>query len=137
MADIYSIEDDALIVRFNSETVRIEAWGANAIRTRARPGGSVVESHVSALLEPGPAKAEISVDGKHACIRNGRIEARVRMTRRLGGGCPPGAGSQLLRCNQSQGIAGGNPPAFCRPSPKAIQIARFRQLSGGGRVQGL
>ena len=84
MADTYSIEGDALIIRFNSECVRIEAWGANALRTRARPGGSVVEPHVSALLQPEPAKAEIAVDGKRARIRNGRIEARVRIARRLG-----------------------------------------------------
>ena len=84
MADTYTIDGDALIIRFNSECVRIEAWGANALRTRARPGGSVVEPHVSALLEPVPVQAEFAVDGKHARIRNGRIEARVRIARRLG-----------------------------------------------------
>ena len=84
MADTYSIAGDALIIRFNSECVRIEAWGADALRTRSRPGGTVVEPHVSALLEPPPAKTDIAVDGKHASIRNGRIEARVRLVRRLG-----------------------------------------------------
>ncbi|MDE0113636.1 MAG: hypothetical protein OXN84_15295 [Albidovulum sp.] len=84
MPDTFSIDGNALTIRFNSECVRVEAWGKDALRTRARPGGRVVEPHASALLEPSTTKVEASVDGKHARIRNGRIEARVRIARRLG-----------------------------------------------------
>ncbi len=84
MTDTYTKDGDALVIRFNSECVRIEAWGPDALRTRARPGGKVAEPHVSALLATAPSRASIAIDGKHARIRNGRIEARVRLARRLG-----------------------------------------------------
>ena len=126
MADIYSIEGDALIVRFNSECVRIEAWGANALRTRARPGGGVVESHVSALLEPDPAKAEISVDGKHACIRNGRIEARVRIARRLGADVHMEPVITYFDAVNGRELLAETRPHFAGPSPR-----HFKSLASG------
>ncbi len=84
MTDTYTKDDDALVVRFNSECVRVEAWGPDALRVRARPGGKVAEPHVCALLAATPTRPSIVIDGKHASIRNGRIEARVRLARRLG-----------------------------------------------------
>ena len=84
MAETYSRDGSALVIRFNSETIRIEAWGPDALRVRARPGGDVVAPHVSALLDPVPTSPEIEIDGRHARITNGRIRAEVRLARRLG-----------------------------------------------------
>ena len=84
MIDTYTKDGDALVVRFNSECVRVEAWGPDALRVRARPGGKVAEPHVCALLAAAPTRPSIVIDGKHARIRNGRIEARVRLARRFG-----------------------------------------------------
>ena len=97
MTDMYTKEGDALIIRFNSECVRVEAWGPDALRTRARPGGKVAEPHVSALLAAAPSRPSIAIDGTRARIRNGRIEARIRLARRLGAGRPSGTGDWILR----------------------------------------
>lgn len=69
--------------RFDSEILWIEAWGENALRVRA--------THLSrmpaedwALLSPTSSTPQITIDGDEASIRNGKIEARVDRTGRIG-----------------------------------------------------
>ena len=139
MPDTYAKEGGGLIVRFNGECIAIEPWGADALRTRARPGGAVVEPHVSALLDPPTFNAEVTIDGKHARIRNGRIEARVFLTRRLGADVPlepvisyfnAETGEELLAETRSH-FAGPPPRQFKPIASGSFQLeATFRAYDG-------
>lgn len=80
--DIFSQEDQALIVRFAEETVRIEPWGENALRVRTTPNATFTDDHLSALL-PAPSKGEVAITGNRAVISNGRITAEVTLRQPL------------------------------------------------------
>ena len=69
------------------ETLRIEPWGANALRVRAKVGGEILEDLPGALLEgpPGDSGAGAWVElGPHAAtIVNGELTATVTLTGRI------------------------------------------------------
>ncbi|MBQ8162742.1 MAG: family 31 glucosidase [Clostridia bacterium] len=70
-------EENALVRFFNSELVRIEPWGKNALRVRVSPEGRLSGKN-RALQEKIPdIKAEITVDGDFASIVNGNARATV------------------------------------------------------------
>jgi alpha-D-xyloside xylohydrolase len=79
-------DDGALVVRFAGETIRIEAWGRDSLRVRARPQDEVREPIVSALLPPAASAPRVEIEpGEEAgSIVNGRIRARVRFKVRHG-----------------------------------------------------
>ena len=81
---VFSDEDGALVCRFGGETLRIEPWGTDALRVRARPGRAVVEPHVSALLPAPTGTAQIEIGAREATISRGRLTARARLVSRLG-----------------------------------------------------
>lgn len=61
------------------ETLRVEAWGPDAIRVRARLGGPLLGDLPGALLDEPPAAPSVAVkieDG-HALLVNGAITATV------------------------------------------------------------
>lgn len=69
-------EKTSLVYRYDSETLRIEAWGANALRVRATHEASL-PTEDWALTETLPEHANVSVqitDNK-ASIKNGNITA--------------------------------------------------------------
>ncbi|KAK6205984.1 hypothetical protein LQW54_008047 [Pestalotiopsis sp. IQ-011] len=71
-------EKTSLVYRYDSETLRIEAWGVNALRVRATHEASL-PAEDWALTEPLPEHANVSVqitDDK-ASIKNGNITATV------------------------------------------------------------
>ncbi|MEM9999693.1 MAG: TIM-barrel domain-containing protein [Pseudomonadota bacterium] len=79
------IEDaGALVCRFQSETIRIEPWGPNALRVRARPGLTVCDPHVSALLPPKQSNADVTIHADGARITNGKITAEIEIVDRYG-----------------------------------------------------
>lgn len=77
-------EDGALVSRFHGETVRIEAWGADALRVRARPGSSVAEPHVSALGGKPDGTPVVTITPTRASIVNGRLRADLEILDRYG-----------------------------------------------------
>ncbi|MEU4449246.1 TIM-barrel domain-containing protein [Actinosynnema sp. NPDC050801] len=69
---------NALEWRANGETLRIEAWGPDAVRVRATPGGPVLDDLPGALLDAPPGgKPEIVVAEHHATLVNGALTVRV------------------------------------------------------------
>ncbi|MBB5801925.1 alpha-D-xyloside xylohydrolase [Saccharothrix ecbatanensis] len=64
--------------RANGETLRIEAWGPDAVRVRATPGGPVLDDLPGALLDVPPGgKPEIGIAEHHATLVNGALTVRV------------------------------------------------------------
>lgn len=74
-----------LICRHHHEMVQIEPWGADSLRIRATMGPEIIDDLPGALLDPPPAKAQIEISEQHALVRNGAIEAGVRIQERPGG----------------------------------------------------
>ncbi|MEM7566318.1 MAG: hypothetical protein AAF321_03705, partial [Pseudomonadota bacterium] len=77
-------DGDALLWRFGGETGRIEAWGPNALRVRARPGHEIVAPHVSALLDAAPSAPRVEIGETSASLTNGTIRAEATIRDRYG-----------------------------------------------------
>jgi alpha-D-xyloside xylohydrolase len=71
------------------ETLRIEGWGADALRVRARVGGPILESLPGALAEgaaPAPAPGAepvVRIGAREATLVNGAITATVSLIGRI------------------------------------------------------
>ena len=131
--------DNTLIVRINGETTKIEPWGANAFRVRASPGGQVGEPHVSALFETKKVAADIEIKESAARISNGKIQAEVRLVRRLGAEVSSEPEIRFLRSDTGEELlsearshfAGPSPRNFKPISSKSFQLeARFKAYDG-------
>ncbi|MDA8297865.1 MAG: family 31 glucosidase [Actinomycetota bacterium] len=66
-------ERGVVVARAGHETIRIEAWGPDAVRVRTTLGSEIVDSPASALLEPSPSGAEIQINDGSARLRNGEL----------------------------------------------------------------
>ncbi|MDJ1006355.1 MAG: glycoside hydrolase family 31 protein [Paracoccaceae bacterium] len=119
-------DGDALVVRFGGETIRIEPWGPDALRLRARPGLEVAEPHVSALLPPAAATPEIEVADTKARIANGRIAAELRIRRRLGAEVPYEPVIRYVRTDTGEELLAEERSHFAGPSPRT-----FKPLASG------
>jgi alpha-D-xyloside xylohydrolase len=144
MGGTFTTEDGALVVRFNGEIVRIEPWGPDALRTRARPGLTVVEPHVSALLPQPLAKAAIRIEDNRATITNGRVTAEVRLQRRHGADVPMepvirylGAAGQELLAENRPHFAGPGPRQFKPIASASFALEASFQAYDGERLMGL
>ncbi len=146
MADTFTAEDGALVVRFYGEHLRIEPWGRDALRVRARPGLSVVEPHVSALLPPAaPPPPRIETGPRQARIVNGRIAAEVTLTARHGADVPVEPVIRFLRADSGAELLAETRPHFAGPGPRAftpLASASFRldasfRAYDGERLMGL
>lgn len=126
MSDTYTRDGDALVIRFNGETIRIEPWGPDALRVRARPGGCVAESHVSALLAPSGSTPQIEIEGGHARLTNGLIRAEVRLARRLGAEVSREPEIRYVRSDTGAELLAETRSHFAGPSPR-----NFKAISGG------
>ncbi|MBO5212522.1 MAG: family 31 glucosidase [Clostridia bacterium] len=69
-------KDNALERFFNSELVRIEPWGKNALRVRVSPDGRL-SSENRALIEQETVNATVEIDGESASIVNGNAKAII------------------------------------------------------------
>jgi alpha-D-xyloside xylohydrolase len=141
----FRIEDGALVVRMFGETLRVEAHGPDAIRTRARPGLTVAEPHVSALLSTKPTSPEIEIDAYRACITNGRIRAELKVVPRHGADQPREVviryvdtvtGMELLSETRSH-FAGPGPRAFKPIASGSFQLEATFTAYDGERIMGL
>ena len=124
MTDRFAAEDGALVVRFNGEIVRIEPWGENALRTRARPGLGVTEPHVSALLAAPHVIATIVLGDRRATISNGTIRAEVQLVRRHGSDVPMEPMIRYLNAATGAELIAETRPHFAGPGPR-----QFKPLS--------
>jgi len=139
MHETFAPDGSALIIRFNGEIIRIEARGPDALRVRARPGGTVAEPHVSALLPAGPSSPEIEIGQATASIANGRIRAELCLVRRLGADMPKEPVTRFVRSDTCAELLAETRSHFAGPSPRnfkpiasgSFQLeARFRACPG-------
>ena len=84
MAKAFTRDGDALLCRFGGETIRVEAWGPDANRVRARPGRQVVEPFVDALLPASEGAPLVLIDENSASLTNGRIRTELTVVDRYG-----------------------------------------------------
>ncbi len=70
-------EDGTLVYRYDSQTIKIQAWGKDGLRVRIVPDGGGQTSDW-ALDIPTGLKGKIEITPKEATIRNGKISARIR-----------------------------------------------------------
>ncbi|MGO4758930.1 family 31 glucosidase, partial [Streptomyces sp. 2MCAF27] len=74
----FSERDGALEWSGRQETVRLEPWGPDAIRVRARLGGPLLEDLPGALLDgPPKAAASVAIEAGEASLTCGAITARI------------------------------------------------------------
>ena len=75
---MFKIKNNILIREYNGETLYIEPWGKNSLRTRAFPDGTMVEGP-NALTKTIDKNDEIKINVKSntAEIQNGRIRAII------------------------------------------------------------
>jgi len=141
----FQIEDGALVARMFGETLRVEAHGANALRTRARPGLIVAEPHVSALLLSASTSPDILIDVNRASITNGRIRADLTVMPRHGADQPKEVviryvdtvtGQELLAETRSH-FAGPGPRAFKPIASGSFQLEATFHAYDGERLMGL
>ncbi|MEQ8942918.1 MAG: glycoside hydrolase family 31 protein [Roseitalea porphyridii] len=117
----------ALLCRFGGETLRVEPWGADAVRVRARPGLEIVEPHVSALLDPAPiASASVSIDQRSATLTNGRIRAELTIVERYGADVKQEVVIRLVRADTGEELLSETRPHFAGPRTR-----NFKALASG------
>lgn len=78
----FTAADGALTWVGDGETVRIEPWGANSIRVRARFMQPIADADWALLPPPADAPAPtivIADDGSQASLTNGGITVTARM----------------------------------------------------------
>lgn len=69
-------EKNAILYKFDGETLRIEPWGANAFRVRSVMMGEIQDTDW-ALLTPKAVTADIRLEEREAEITNGKIKAVI------------------------------------------------------------
>ncbi len=69
-------EGNALLCRFDGETLRIDPWGENSFRVRAIMMGDPINTEF-ALLPPKMTEPVIVIDEESASITNGKITAKI------------------------------------------------------------
>ena len=70
--------DGALEWSGRQETVRVEPWGPDAVRVRARLGGPVLEGLPGALLDEAPAtEATVKIEDGHGQLTVGALTVEV------------------------------------------------------------
>jgi Alpha-glucosidases, family 31 of glycosyl hydrolases len=76
---VFTIDDDALIVHYRHETVRIDPWGRNSLRVRAWEYEAPGPDRGALEQPPGsdPARVEIADDDRAGYVINGEITAEV------------------------------------------------------------
>jgi alpha-D-xyloside xylohydrolase len=71
------------------ETLRVEPWGADSLRVRAKVGGPILEGLPGALIDPPTAaaddgpRAEVTISARTATVVHGAITATVSLTGRI------------------------------------------------------
>jgi len=76
-------KDGALVWTYDSETLRIEAWGPHALRVRATRNAQIAHGRDWALIPPEKTAPTVSVDGDDGVVTNGEITARLHHAGRV------------------------------------------------------
>lgn len=138
----FEIDGNALLIRHAGEIIRIEPWGEDALRVRATPNAAFDPNAISALLPAGaPPQAGVTLDGRRAVARNGRIAAEVTARQSFEWADPTGMDVHIRFVNTATGEellaessyhASWPPPRHYRPAGGDLWRleARFRAYDG-------
>lgn len=125
----FSIEGGALLCRFGGETLRIEAWGPDALRVRARPGPALAALPVDALLPAPAAPAAIEIGEGRAAITRGRLRAEAVIRDRYGADVKRELVLRFLRADTGRELLAEARPHFAGPRTrnfKALASSSWR-----------
>ena len=75
---VFMRKDQALLCRWDGETLRLEPWGPNSLRVRSVPMGELPEADW-ALLPQQPCPADIVMGEDAASITNGNLTAKLEV----------------------------------------------------------
>ncbi len=120
------LDGNALEWRGEHEIVRIEAWGPDALRVRGTVWSQIQDDLPGALLDGGPARAEVGITADGARIGNGRIAAEVT----------PGGQAALLAYHRRRRAADRGQAALHRSAAAPVPLRRRRHAPLRGGVRG-
>lgn len=126
MADVFTQDGNALLCRFNGETLRIEPWGADALRVRARPGQTLAEPHVDALLPVDSQSADVTINSEKASITRGRIRAEFWIKVRYGADVRRELMLRFVRSDTGEELLSETRSHFAGPKPR-----NFKAIASG------
>ena len=69
--------ETGLEVKHQGETLRIEAWGSDALRVRASMYPAFTDHNWALTEKISHDRPAVQIDAEHACIRNGHLRAEV------------------------------------------------------------
>ena len=69
--------ETGLEVKHQGETLRIEAWGSDALRVRASMYPAFTDHNWALTEKISHIRPAVQIDAEHACIRNGHLRAEV------------------------------------------------------------
>ena len=118
--------DGGLECRFMGETLRIEPWGRDALRVRARPGREIVPGHVDALLPVTGEMASVAIDDTGANITHGRIRAEITLKERYGADIKREALIRFVRSDTGEELLAETRSHFAGPRTRS-----FKALASG------
>lgn len=119
-------EGAALLCRFGGETLRIEPWGPDAVRVRARPGLGVVEPPVSALRPPPPVEAAAEIGTGRATLTVGRLCVEMSVKERYGADVKREVVVRYVRSDTGEELLAEARPHFAGPRARS-----FKALASG------
>ncbi|MFN3171186.1 MAG: TIM-barrel domain-containing protein [Hyphomicrobiales bacterium] len=126
MTPLFAQDGDALVCNFQAETLRIEPWGADALRVRSRPGRSLADPHVDALLPVGSQSSQITIDGEKASITRGRMRAELWIKVRYGAEVRRELMLRFVRSDTGEELLSETRSHFAGPRPR-----NFKAISSG------
>lgn len=126
MTPLFAQNGDALVCHFQAETLRVEAWGTDALRVRSRPGSSLVDPHVDALLPVASQSSQITIDGEKASITRGRLRAELWIKVRYGADVRRELMLRFVRSDTGEELLSETRSHFAGPRPR-----NFKAIASG------
>lgn len=121
MTSMFRREKSALVCRLGTETVRIEPWGPNALRCRARAQGEPIDPPWNQLLPPPKTQAKIEIGEKRASITVGKIRAEARLQHRYGADVKHEIVIRYLEARTGRELLAEARSHFAGPAPRAYK----------------
>ena len=126
MTALFTRDGSALVCDFLGERLRVEPWGEDALRVRARPGQELALPHVDGLLPVDGQDAKIEIDGETASITRGRLRAELWVKIRYGADVRRELMIRFVRADTGEELLSETRSHFAGPRPR-----NFKALASG------
>jgi len=135
-------KDNSIVFKNNGETIRIEPWGKNSLRTRATYLSNIKEGEI-ALLKAEYLTANIEIEDEFAYISNGNITAQLKVI--PDGGCGAtiqieyknGKGETLLKDIFPGGALHKKPRQFKAISGDSFKVKQIFESDPNEKIYGM